>query len=253
MRIVLGLTVASLFEIHGIALAQTQSPDVQLCVNRITGVTRYVRAPENCRFFENTLTIIQGGLPGPQGPVGPEGPIGPAGSQGPVGPMGPQGPTGLAGAAGPQGPQGPQGLPGPRGTDGAQGPVGPQGPAGRDGEGSRAYFAQLRGPFNLSETPVLTLDLPPGNYVIQAKAETRAEGSVATGWTTVCGLNANGVSIDSVQVAARINTTLVDNLSLLASHESAESTNVALTCTFVNSNIWFVKLVAIRVDSINVP
>jgi hypothetical protein len=84
-----------------------------------------------------TITIVAGGLPGPQGPQGPAG--GPTGPEGPEGPTGPVGPMGVQGAPGARGPQGPQGTPGingqvgPPGAPGPYGPKGDQGSAGVDG------------------------------------------------------------------------------------------------------------------------
>ncbi|MEM8596672.1 MAG: hypothetical protein AAGF76_09420 [Pseudomonadota bacterium] len=91
---------------------------------------------------EAAVSILEMGVPGPQGSAGPAGPEGPAGPQGDAGPAGPQGlpgstgpkgPAGDDGAAGPTGPAGPEGPTGPAGPEGPAGPAGPAGPTGATG------------------------------------------------------------------------------------------------------------------------
>jgi hypothetical protein len=96
--------------------------------------------------------------------------IGATGAQGPTGPAGPQGPAGATGAPGAQGPQGPQGVPGLTGPAGPVGPTGPQGPAGL----SNAFgsFTNLQqNILGLNPTVLRTLQVPAGNYVINASTE----------------------------------------------------------------------------------
>ena len=96
-----------------------------------------------------------------------------AGNAGPAGPQGPPGPIGPQGDPGPAGPQGPSGPPGPAGPEGSAGPKGPPGPAGP----SDAFVMR-----QAIETPVTVgasggtsvlpnpFALPPGAYVLTAKA-----------------------------------------------------------------------------------
>jgi hypothetical protein len=91
---------------------------------------------------------------------------------GPQGPQGVQGEQGPQGVQGEQGPQGVQGEQGPQGVQGEQGPQGVQGDPGAAGS-SNAYAVSSGGDpiaFSISSfmTPV-TLALPAGNYVIDAK------------------------------------------------------------------------------------
>lgn len=73
---------------------------------------------------ELTLTRVDDGEQGPQGPqgeTGEQGPQGEPGEQGPAGETGPRGPTGATGPQGPAGEAGPQGPPGQTGSTGPAG------------------------------------------------------------------------------------------------------------------------------------
>lgn len=103
------------------------------------------------------------------------------------GATGPRGPPGPQGAPGLQGPPGPQGAPGPQGTPGLQGPPGPQGPPGAPAPaaGTPAYTfsnpAQITvGPANTAVL-IATLDVPAGNYVVEAKAQLQHQGELGAG------------------------------------------------------------------------
>jgi hypothetical protein len=81
------------------------------------------------------------------------------GLTGPPGPPGPQGPTG------PAGPQGPQGVPG------AQGPPGPPGPS--HAYSASGQSAQIPGGMVVT---LLSVSVPQGSYVINAKAVASSGG-----------------------------------------------------------------------------
>ena len=112
--------------------------------------------------FAGLKTLIDAGVPGPQGAPGADGPQGPQGVPGPQGDAGPQGNTGAEGrsvsnvyddgsgraviqmsdggsygpftiASGPQGPKGDTGDPGAPGSNGSNGCDGAQGPQGNNG------------------------------------------------------------------------------------------------------------------------
>ncbi|MGE0229929.1 MAG: hypothetical protein AB7I38_10400 [Dehalococcoidia bacterium] len=82
----------------------TSAPDVQVCVNRVTGIVRAAR-PFPCTPFETSFMLSPAGVPGPKGGTGA---VGPTGSTGPTGPSGAAGPTGPAGPLGATGPLGAQ-------------------------------------------------------------------------------------------------------------------------------------------------
>ena len=132
------------------------------------GVLRAINADigEQCRFNEHTLNWRQRGATGATGATGPTGPTGPAG---PTGPQGPTGPTGATGATGPSGPVGPTGPP----------PV---------------WVTRTPGFIILPPSPavvkILTLSLPPGNYLAGVAGEVM-EGSNNDEYSTTCDLYKN--------------------------------------------------------------
>lgn len=231
-----------------------QGTDVQLCVNRITGATRYISQGSQCRFYENAITIVQGGLPGPQGPMGPTGPVGP---QGPIGPQGPEGAAGPIGLSGPQGAEGPQGPIGPRGTEGPQGPTGPQGipgpqgPAGRDGIPTSAYATSLQTPV-IGIGEVLQLNVPAGTYVVQSSIEARFENASALPWSVGCSVRVEPTLLDFKQFGFRANTSSATTLSLLGVHQAHAPTTILLRCAGSNFSIASANLVAIRVGELHI-
>ena len=79
-----------------------------------------------------------------------------------------KGQTGPQGPVGPHGPTGPQGPAGPQGTTGPQGPVGPQGPRGPSA-GFTASTDDVALTNGTSDTSVVSLTLPAGSYIVQAK------------------------------------------------------------------------------------
>ena len=98
---------------------------------------------------EVTVTNVNDGQAGAQGPKGDKGDTGAQGPKGETGATGAQGPKGDTGA------QGPQGVQGEKGDTGAQGPkgdTGEQGPAGTDGsDGKSAYEAAVEAGYSGTE------------------------------------------------------------------------------------------------------
>jgi hypothetical protein len=145
-RVIATLAVSAVVA-GGIALATI--PDgsgvVHACYLKSGGALRVIdNSVTSCSQNETELTWNNVGPRGPQGLPGPQGPIGPAG---------PQGPQGATGSAGPQG------------------PTGPQGQAGESGS-SHAYTAINDlgvGLTNFADTPVVTLTVPAGTFVIFGK------------------------------------------------------------------------------------
>lgn len=94
--------------------------------------------------------------------------------------LGAVGPEGPRGASGPQGPTGTPGLPGSKGPAGATGPQGPIGPAHVYAVSPTSYY-QLEVPLLNSTrgpTPLITLTVPSGSYLISAKATLAGTGIV---------------------------------------------------------------------------
>ena len=136
-RIWVPVAVAGLMT-AGVILVRATIPDptgvIYGCYSKSGGLRVIDNAVAACNPNETQLTWNQ---------TGPAGPIGP------IGPAGPQGATGAAGATGPAGPAGP----------------------------SHAYYVKYRGGPQIisnggadSENEA-TLNLPPGSYVIDGKAE----------------------------------------------------------------------------------
>lgn len=145
----------------------------------------------NFAFFPVTLGAIgPQGERGPQGDVGPVGPAGADGAQGPAGPNGPTGATGGTGLQGPQGPRGLQGLPGSPGPQGVPGPAGTGGAVFTTVAPGPKLFTNYRcsTPFGITGlptcprateamTPVASLDLPAGEYVVLATIQLKNQAT----------------------------------------------------------------------------
>jgi len=108
--------------VGGTATASAAPSSYDLCVNKKTGVPRFVNATKACLSVEKRVVVpnadelrIPVSGPGAQGPRGPQGARGETGPAGPVGPMGPRGFRGAPGRTGAQG------EPGKNGQDGADG------------------------------------------------------------------------------------------------------------------------------------
>jgi hypothetical protein len=179
------------------------------------------------------------GLVGPQGIPGLVGPPGPPGDAGPQGPIGPIGPTGAQGSTGPQGAQGEkgdtgaQGIAGPAGPAGARGPAGPQGPPGSSGSGTGSandtYNAESLGPIiiDTGAEPV-SINLPPGSWVIWAKAGFSAPSPTTVVCTIVAQTTTGDDPLDSLTVDA---DTQQRGLALLGTGTFVDATPVALHCS----------------------
>jgi len=117
---------------------------IHSCYGKNNGSLRVIdTAAAQCKNGETSLTWNQQGPQGPQGAQGPQGPEGPQGATGATGPTGP---------AGPQGPEGPKGDPGPATL-------------------ATAYVKRTSSvvlPTDGTDTTVLQLTLPAGNYVVSA-------------------------------------------------------------------------------------
>jgi hypothetical protein len=141
LRSAMFLLTGTFLGVAGSAVASTktaQNSIVYTCVNRSTGVMRYLLRG-SCNSAEIRLSWNVTGAKGAQGErgeqglQGPRGPDGKAGDEGTAGPTGKEGPTGPAGATGGTGPAGPAGATGDTGPAGPAGPVGPVGATGDTG------------------------------------------------------------------------------------------------------------------------
>jgi hypothetical protein len=213
------------------------------------------------------------GQTGPIGPIGPQGatgltgavgPVGPVGSQGPIGPNGPQGPIGLTGAVGPQGPigltgavgpQGPIGLTGAQGAVGVQGPTGPTGPQGPAGL-TQAYSvlgANVSLPGGTATYPtvttLLTMNLPAGKYIVQAKAEISNEGGI----DTICEIGAGSMLVDEtdIYVGADGDSVPVSNLGGITLSSPATLTYVCTNQSPNSASVVAPQMTATLVDSLS--
>jgi hypothetical protein len=138
------------------------------CYTKSTGALRVIDTegsiPVTCKSSEAALSWNQ------QGPTGPEGP------QGETGPEGPQGETG---------PEGPQGETGPEGPQGETGPEGPQGEPGSVATSEVFFVSDLVGSAlgPGSGGHQVSMTLPAGSYVIEARAklDNSRSGSSSTG------------------------------------------------------------------------
>jgi hypothetical protein len=127
------------------------------CAKQSTGDLRQVPSSAFCKNNETPLSWNI------TGPAGPQGQTGPAGPQGQTGPTGPQGQTG---------PAGPQGAPG------GPSPVFFNRNFSVCGDPSVPCTNSLTGDTPLT---VATLNLPPGDYVIQAKFRYQNNGNTLSG------------------------------------------------------------------------
>ncbi len=98
---------------------------------------------------------------------------------------------------------------GPQGPTGAQGPAGPQGPAGSNAT-IPAYRTDGSAPFVLNSAlqPVITLNLPAGDYVVWSRANLLESG--AANGQVICSIGddaAQNVSVDKGKLVAISQTT----------------------------------------------
>ena len=175
------LTIAGVLAAVGVGYAAIPAGDglISGCFNSSSnpsGQLRVIDAEAGAKCAKNEKAISWNKV-GPQGPMGPVGPQGPQGERGEQGLPGEQGPQGEQGGPGPQGeqgepgPQGEQGLPGEKGDPGERGVPGPPGPAGI----STVKFAFAENvQVGEAMTPVLTHNLPAGNWALIGTVNTRA-------------------------------------------------------------------------------
>lgn len=152
---------------------------------------------------------------GANGARGETGATGNAGSNGANGPNGADGTNGMNGLAGANGAAGAKGADGTAGANGANGPNGANGVNGVDGtngtngakgldgtNGTNGTIAPLSASAGLTAlptaaplTPVVSLSVPAGNYVVLAKTELSHTGA---GDTVECVLKAGPTTVDQV-------------------------------------------------------
>ena len=187
MVVAVGLTGAA----YATGAVGSDSTSVINACKKDNGDIRIVAVAGDCKRNESALywnVVGPEGDTGATGAQGPKGDTGATGPQGVPGVKGDPGKDGLAGvkgadganghdgANGAQGPTGPQGPQGPAGATGATGATGPQGPAGPAGAGdghADTLFQYDRGanPVQFGfggETPVETLNLPGGRWLVTA-------------------------------------------------------------------------------------
>jgi hypothetical protein len=163
-----------------------------------------------------------------------------------TGPQGPQGKQGLQGLQGKQGLQGPQGDQGLQGIQGPQGVPGPQGPVGP----SSAYIGRndylYLGDSANQDMPVVDIPyLPPGNYLLTAKAV--VHNGIANYTSDVrCALGTGESSTVSTVSGGTSQIVLQDLLHL------DSPTFESLTCRadFGAQDITMAKITAIKVDTL---
>jgi hypothetical protein len=100
---------------------------------------------------------------------GPSGARGATGARGVSGPTGPAGVTGATGATGPAGPAGTPGSPGPTGPTGQEGPPGVAAAFGATLTPGKEVA--IEGSSEAAPASVLSLALPAGSFVVQAKVD----------------------------------------------------------------------------------
>ena len=116
--------------------------------------------------------------------------------------------TRVEGAAGATGPAGPKGDAGEKGEKGDTGPAGPS-------EAQSVYKDGLAIGIAPVDTPVATLDLAPGAYLVEAKLVVAAAGKVAT--PVICDLHAGtakdevvGAVAGTLSLSSHLTTTLAN-------------------------------------------
>jgi tetratricopeptide (TPR) repeat protein len=151
-----------------------------------------------------------------------------------------------------KGPQGPQGATGPQGTTGAQGPPGPTGdtgPQGPAGASDDTWMQSNVGPFAVGPGATVfgngvdnrTLGLPPGNYLVLARATFIAQNALpAVGKSVSCSfLLSTGVtatpqdqgSITLYQGVLHVNYVPASFESVIVVPPAVQLGGVALKCT----------------------
>ena len=197
------------------------------CYQRITGQLRVVDEGTRCLALEQPVQWNQ---------------------------TGPQGPQGVQGVPGPQGETGPEG---PRGLTGPEGPRGPAGPKGDPGF-SDAYTGVQANRINVngSLVPIVSVNVPAGAYMIQAKASVLlSDDTESVGW---CELLENGArGADTSWWGFTDDPFEKTTVPLMTAASYAQPTTITLTCTkaanemFNDVNVEAGKIIATRVGAVH--
>ena len=158
-----------------------------------------------------------------------------------------------AGAQGPKGATGPQGVQGIQGVQGAEGDPGDPGDPGSTGPSNGfESTTTVDVPWTISESPLRTLALPAGSYILNAYAT--ADTGVAAIHTAGCRIALAGTTVATA--GARIGADGTDDsefLALTGGGTLATAGNAELLCQATNSGGVFTNmgLTAIKVATLN--
>lgn len=161
------------------------------------------------------------------------------------GAAGTAGSNGANGANGPNGANGSNGLDGTNGTDGLDGTNGVDGANGTNGTiaplSARAGLVEL--PTSAPLTPVVSLAVPAGNYVVLAKTELSHTGA---GDTVECVLKAGATTIDQVAMKTLPALAAIPaSLQAVTEVTSPSQLNVECKVKVANGSADFNSLIAI--------
>lgn len=161
------------------------------------------------------------------------------------GAAGPAGSNGANGANGPNGANGTQGLDGTDGLDGLDGTDGTNGTDGTDGTiaplSATAGLVEL--PTSAPLTPVVSLAVPAGNYLVLAKTELSHAGA---GDTVECVLKAGATTIDQVAMKTLPALAAIPaSLQAVTEVTSPSQLNVECKVKVANGSADFNSLIAI--------
>lgn len=148
---------------------------------------------------------------------------------------------------GPQGIQGPQGATGATGSQGPAGSTGPQGPAGL----GHAYVASQTASFNNNESPVVSVTVPAGSYLIFGRGQLlNYDGSDQIG---NCALTINGTLDDEFEERLPGNNNSLQYRSgplQFTALNLPNGTTIVVSCGTYNGSA-SVNLTAIALDAVN--
>ena len=249
----IGLSLAVALVGTGVGIAAGAIPDGGTftgCVNKSNGSLRVIDAAAGEQCGSKDLTIswgLQGqqGLPGPTGATGATGPAGADGATGAQGATGAVGPTGATGADG---------------TTGATGPTGATGATGAGSAGFSIRRLDLSGPVSSSMDPnnpavLLTLALPPGNYIVTGRVVAANGGGGSP--VVTCNLTGLPSGGDNTFATVQAGSSAFGsaNLVLQAADTLAAATTVTLSCFHTNApgpvSLWRSQLSAIQLGSLS--
>jgi Collagen triple helix repeat (20 copies) len=241
---------AALFlALGGSAVAATgliQASDI--APGAVTGKAIRSGAVEPKDLSTATRALVRTGVDGAAGAGGGNGAPGTGGSNGAPGIAGSNGAPGTAGSNGANGPNGANGTNGIDGSDGANGVDGTNGIDGTDGiDGTIAPLSAtaplVELPTGAPLTPVVSLAVPAGNYVILAKTELSHTGA---GDTVECVLKAGTTTVDQVAMKTLPALAAIP-ASLQAVVKVTSPSQVAVECKVkvANGSATFNSLIAI--------